>query len=64
MRKSWLGAHEFVGHGGSHPGYKTYFLLDPKTGAGFVVVSNREDTNGYKIALEGMAARSDAVPGQ
>jgi len=56
LRKSWLGAHEFVGHGGSHPGYKTYFLLDPKTRAGFVVVSNREDTNGYKIALEGMAA--------
>ncbi|MEI2298621.1 serine hydrolase domain-containing protein [Ensifer sp. MJa1] len=56
LRKSWLGAREFVGHGGSHPGYKTYFLLDPETRAGFVVVSNREDTNGYKIALESMAA--------
>ncbi|MBZ7925152.1 beta-lactamase family protein [Ensifer adhaerens] len=56
LRSSSLGGHEFVGHGGSHPGYKTYFLLDPETRAGLVVVSNREDTNGYKIALEGMAA--------
>lgn len=56
LRKSWLGPREFVGHGGSHPGYKTYFLLDPETRAGFVIVSNREDTNGYKIALESMAA--------
>ncbi|HEV7305486.1 serine hydrolase domain-containing protein [Ensifer sp.] len=56
LRKSWLGEREFVGHGGSHPGYKTYFLLDPATRSGLVVVSNREDTNGYKIALEGMAA--------
>ncbi|OCP00442.1 MULTISPECIES: serine hydrolase domain-containing protein [unclassified Ensifer] len=56
LRKSWLGARAFVGHGGSHPGYKTYFLLDPETQAGFVVVSNREDTNGHKIALESMAA--------
>ncbi|WP_077963901.1 serine hydrolase domain-containing protein [Ensifer adhaerens] len=56
LRNSFLGGHEFVGHGGSHPGYKTYFLLDPETRAGFVVVSNREDTNGYKIALESMAS--------
>lgn len=56
LRNSSLGGREFVGHGGSHPGYKTYFLLDPETRAGFVVVSNREDTNGYKIALESMAA--------
>ncbi|HEV7320359.1 MAG TPA: serine hydrolase domain-containing protein [Ensifer sp.] len=56
LRKSSLGSREFFGHGGSHPGYKTYFLLDRETRAGFVVVSNREDTNGYKIALESMAA--------
>ncbi len=56
LRNSSLGGREFVGHGGSHPGYKTYFLLDPETRAGFVVVSNREDTNGYKIALESMVA--------
>lgn len=56
LRWSHLGTHRFIGHGGSHPGYKTYFLLGPESGAGFVVVSNREDTNGYKIALESMAA--------
>lgn len=56
LRWSTLGNRRFVGHGGSHPGYKTYFLLDPENGTGFVVVSNREDTNGFKIALESMAA--------
>ena len=51
-----LGGREFTGHGGSHPGYKTYFLLDPENQIGFVIVSNREDTNGSKIAQEAMAA--------
>ena len=51
-----LDGREFVGHGGSHPGYKTYFLLDAQNGTGFVVVSNREDTNGSKIAQTAMAA--------
>ncbi|NRP22408.1 D-aminopeptidase [Ensifer adhaerens] len=56
LRLSTLGERNFVGHGGSHPGYKTYFLIDPENRSGFVVVSNREDTNGNKIALESMAA--------
>ncbi|MFJ6323006.1 MULTISPECIES: serine hydrolase domain-containing protein [unclassified Rhizobium] len=56
LRESLLGNRSFIGHGGSHPGYKSYFLLDPAHKTGFVVVSNREDTNGYKIALESMAA--------
>ncbi|MGV1912910.1 serine hydrolase domain-containing protein [Agrobacterium vitis] len=54
LARTRLGEKDFVGHGGSHPGYKTYFLLDPETGAGFVVVSNREDTNGAKIAQSAM----------
>ncbi len=56
LRWTHLGDRRFVGHGGSHPGYKSYFLLDPESGTGFVVLSNREDTNGFKIALESMAA--------
>jgi CubicO group peptidase (beta-lactamase class C family) len=56
LRWSHLGERRFIGHGGSHPGYTTYFLLDPENGTGFAVVSNREDTNGFKIALECMAA--------
>lgn len=56
LRQSMLGERNFLGHGGSHPGYKTYFLIDPESRSGFVVVSNREDTNGNKIALESMAA--------
>lgn len=56
MRRTMLDDCPLTGHGGSHPGFKTYFLLDPETKNGFVVVSNREDTNGFKIALEAMAA--------
>lgn len=56
LRWTHFGDKRFVGHGGSHPGYKSYFLLDPQNGTGFVVLSNREDTNGFKIALESMAA--------
>lgn len=63
LRWSTLGNRRFVGHGGSHPGYKSYFLLDPAEKTGFVVVSNREDTNGYKIALNAMAALTgEALP--
>jgi CubicO group peptidase (beta-lactamase class C family) len=56
LRWSELAGYRFIGHGGSHPGYKSYFLLDPKAGTGFAVVSNRDDTNGYKIALAAMSA--------
>ncbi|AYD04284.1 serine hydrolase domain-containing protein [Neorhizobium sp. NCHU2750] len=59
LRRTILGGRQFTGHGGSHPGYKTYFLLDRENRLGFVVVSNREDTNGNKIAQEGMAALLD-----
>ncbi|MBM7045860.1 serine hydrolase [Rhizobium lusitanum] len=63
LRRTMLGKRSLIGHGGSHPGYKSYFLLDPVRKAGFAVVSNREDTNGYKIAIESMAALMDeALP--
>ncbi|MDX5629752.1 MULTISPECIES: serine hydrolase domain-containing protein [unclassified Brenneria] len=51
-----LGAAHLVGHGGSHAGYKTYFLLDPEQGAGVVLVANREDVATYDGALRIMAA--------
>lgn len=53
---SRLADRYFVGHGGSHPGYKSHFLLDPEAGTGFVVVSNREDVNTSQIALAAMSA--------
>jgi CubicO group peptidase (beta-lactamase class C family) len=43
------------GHGGSLPGYKNHFLVSPRTGAGLVVLSNREDTDAQAIALAVMA---------
>ncbi|MFC7554024.1 serine hydrolase [Pseudoroseomonas wenyumeiae] len=51
-----LGPVALVGHGGSHAGYKTYLLLAPEPGLGIVVVSNREDTGAYGLALRTMAA--------
>lgn len=59
LARTTFGDKAFIGHGGSHPGYKTYFLLDPESGAGFAVVSNRDDTNGAKIAQAAMAALLD-----
>lgn len=56
MAWSEIGGHRFVGHGGSHAGYKAYFLLDPGTKTGMVVVSNREDTATFGIAQKVMAA--------
>jgi CubicO group peptidase (beta-lactamase class C family) len=44
IARSEIGGRAFVGHGGSHVGYKTNFLLDPELKLGVAVVSNREDT--------------------
>lgn len=44
------------GHGGSLPGFRTHFLLDPTTSTGAVVLSNREDTDAAGLALRVMAA--------
>lgn len=51
-----LGVHVLVGHGGSLPGFKSHFLLDPQARAGVVVVSNREDTDAAGACLRVMAA--------
>ncbi|MGO4722650.1 MULTISPECIES: serine hydrolase domain-containing protein [unclassified Inquilinus] len=60
---SRLGPRHLVGHGGSLLGYKTYFLLDPETGTGAAVVSNREDTVSHGLALKLMAALlGEALP--
>jgi len=70
ITSSTLGGHKIYGHGGSHAGYKTYFLLHPELDAGVALVSNREDTAAYGAALDVMAAllntplppRSQAIP--
>lgn len=51
-----LGGRRLIGHGGSHVGYKTNFLIDPETGLGVVVVANREDVLAANIAQGVMAA--------
>ncbi|CAI0726862.1 MULTISPECIES: serine hydrolase domain-containing protein [Serratia] len=65
-----LGQHRLLGHGGSHAGYKTYFLLTADRRAGVALVANREDCDSFDMALRVMAAllgatlpqRSDAIP--
>ncbi|MCR9001324.1 serine hydrolase domain-containing protein [Rahnella perminowiae] len=65
-----IGEHRVYGHGGSHAGYKTYFLLHPELDAGIALVSNREDTTAFTHALDVMSsllatplpARSHALP--
>ncbi len=53
---SELDGLKLVGHGGSHPGYKSYVLICPEQQCGFVVVANRDDANGSKMAQAAMAA--------
>lgn len=56
LRWNEIDGKRFIGHGGSHPGYKSYFMLDPAEKTGMIVVSNREDADTYKIARDCMAA--------
>jgi CubicO group peptidase (beta-lactamase class C family) len=56
MAHNAMGERGFVGHGGSLPGYRSYFLLDRAAGTGAVVLSNRDDTDAHAIALGLMAA--------
>jgi len=56
LRWNDVDGKRFVGHGGSHPGYKSYFLLDPVDKTGIVVVCNRDDVDTYTIARDCMAA--------
>ncbi|MBD7990896.1 beta-lactamase family protein [Ochrobactrum sp. Sa2BUA5] len=56
LRWNEIDGKRFMGHGGSHPGYKSYFMLDPAEKTGMIVVSNREDADTYKIARDCMAA--------
>ena len=58
---SRAGGRALVGHGGSLPGYKNHFLLDPEARAGVVVLTNREDADAHDIALRVMAALHDAA---
>lgn len=46
-----LGRRRLLGHGGSHAGYKTYFLLAPDHQAGVALVANREDCDSFGMAL-------------
>lgn len=51
-----LGGQDLIGHAGSLPGHKNHFLLDPRTGAGVLVFSNREETAAQTLALDLFAA--------
>ena len=51
-----LGRHRLIGHGGSLPGFKNEILFDRASGAGVVLLSNREDTDPQAMALVVMAA--------
>lgn len=50
------GGRLLVGHGGSLPGYKNHVLIDPATGRGVVVMSNREEAQAQALALAVLAA--------
>lgn len=51
-----LGSQTLFGHGGSHAGYKSYFLLHPELQVGVAMVTNREDVATADCAQRVMAA--------
>ncbi len=51
-----IGGRDWVGHGGSHLGYKSYFLLDRSSKTGMMMLANRDDAAGYPTALAVMSA--------
>ncbi|NDL63289.1 serine hydrolase domain-containing protein [Acerihabitans arboris] len=53
---SRIGNRDWVGHGGSHLGYKSYFLLDRSGKTGMAMLANRDDVAGYPAALAVMSA--------
>ncbi|CAX61884.1 Beta-lactamase [Erwinia billingiae Eb661] len=60
---SSAGKVKLVGHGGSHAGYKSYFLLDPQQKVGLALVANREDVASFDSALAIMAAlQGESLP--
>ena len=52
------GDHVFVGHGGSCPGFRTAFVLEPQTKIGVIVMANASGVNTGKYAsvLHGIVA--------
>ncbi|MBM3522507.1 MAG: hypothetical protein FJX57_06080 [Alphaproteobacteria bacterium] len=56
-----IGGRRFLGHGGSLPGYKDHGFVDPATGLGIVVLSNREETDAETIASAILAAHLGAT---
>ncbi|PRX06569.1 UNVERIFIED_ORG: CubicO group peptidase (beta-lactamase class C family) [Martelella mediterranea] len=56
IRRVQLGSRTLLGHGGSHPGYKSHFLIDRESMTGAVIVANREDVDAYAMAMDVMAA--------
>ncbi|WP_410015452.1 serine hydrolase domain-containing protein [Sodalis sp. C49] len=53
---SRVGDRDWVGHGGSHLGYKSYFLLDRADKTGMAMLANRDDAASYPTALAVMSA--------
>lgn len=52
LAKTKIGDYTLYGHGGSHLGYKTYFLLEPRQQIGLALVSNRDDTDSFAALIE------------
>ncbi|MBR0659779.1 serine hydrolase domain-containing protein [Neoroseomonas oryzicola] len=62
MHVTGIDGVRLVGHGGHLPGFKNHVLLDPATGSGVVLLSNREETEPYLPALRVMARLLGIAP--
>ena len=56
-----IGDRVLIGHGGGHPGFKSYILMDRESGTGVVVLSNRDEVDSRGAAVATMTALLGAV---
>lgn len=56
IRRVKIGGRLAFGHSGAQSGYRSHFLVDPETGAGLVLLANRDDADSAGIALRVMSA--------
>ncbi|MGD9866230.1 MAG: serine hydrolase domain-containing protein [Pseudodonghicola sp.] len=61
IRRVQIGDRLSFGHSGVQSGYRSHFLIDAQSGAGMVLLANRDDADSAGIALRVMAALQGAT---
>ena len=57
----WRGGKRYVGHTGHQAGFRSFFYIDPATGAGVVANFNTASDAHYEVSEAGFAAIRDSA---